>query len=286
MGGNKLKINCKELSQNILDDCKKKLDGRTGIVTIIQWGEDSASSRYVKNKIKRIEYVGLTANHIHMPSSMGSIDIGVEIIKANNDNNVVGLMLQLPVPEEYRNCDIEHELLNMIDPMKDMDALTDYWKLKLYNGSNELLPCTVRGCLDIMKHHYGDITGKTVAILGRSDIVGKPMIHALLNENCTPICIHSKSEMNHHIFVGVDVIISATGVRNIIESGRIRSKHLIIDVGINFDENGKLVGDIDEEVKTNCANAYTSVPQGVGICTTANVIGNVIRLMDMRRSND
>lgn len=266
-------ISCKEYAANLKEElkelCVKSL--RQRCLTVIQIGDNKASNSYIKGKRKDCEYVGIKFNHIHITDyeNLDESDL-CQIIKGlDNSKEVDGIIIQLPIPDKY-NIKI---LQQFISPEKDVDG---FRKDSLYN------PCTPQGIIDWLEVNDIDLRGKLVTVLGRSEIVGKPLVNMLIDKGATVINCNSKTEKYHmeNFMKMSDIVISAIGKPKKFDSFCFGINTIIIDVGINRDENGKLCGDIDqkdvEDYFGNCCYV-TPVPGGVGLLTRVTLLKNVMK---------
>lgn len=255
-------IDCAKYAQEILDEVKAV--PKKGKLVIITVGDDSSSKVYVKGKIKDCEYCGIPVEHIQIDDSNDAgATLTFTIHKCNINRAVAGIILQLPLPK-HLNPNIYS---SMIDPLKDVDGL----------GSDEFFkPCTPKGILHLMKKELGDLTGKDVLIIGRSNLVGKPLAKMLTDEDCTVTLAHSKTKDLCSHMECADVVVSAVGKAKEFDLGYCWSADIVIDVGINRDEDGHLCGDFfgfDEF--DSFFTKVTPVPKGVGLLTRAMLMKNV-----------
>lgn len=254
-------VNCEKYAQEILDKAKKqKYDKYFAIVSV---GNDPASQSYIKGKIKDCEYCGIKYIHKHFDSGVDEVEIWDFLTQKLYDNNVSSMIIQLPVPDRYD----EEFLLGFIHREKDVDGLRQDSKFK---------PCTPEGIVYLLKKELGDLTGKTALIIGRGKLVGKPLFDMLLNENCTVTMAHSKTKnLNILLQRPFDIIVSAVGKPKLIDL-QLCNAEMVVDVGVNRDENGKLCGDcynFDENV--NESMKVTPVPKGIGLMTRAMLIRHI-----------
>lgn len=251
---------------------------RKPCLAVIMVGNNSASTVYVRNKIKACEYAGIDSITINID------DIGdpriiqesiLEEIKILNKNSKVnGILVQLPLPQG-----VDKDLIiNSIDINKDVDCFHPYNIGKLYNKSAMFKPCTPAGIVEILKYYNIDIAGKNCVIVGRSDIVGKPMSQLMLHEDATVTICHSRTKDLKSITKKADILISAIGSAKFIKSDMVSNDTVIIDVGMNRDENNKLCGDVDfDDVVSRRKNiSITPVPGGVGLTTVAMLLQNTV----------
>lgn len=279
-----------------VDDFKTKYNRAPGLAVIIV-GNDPASTVYVRNKEKACRDVGIYSRIIRLPEDVSEDDLIFEIINLNHDNDIHGILVQLPLPNHIS----EKEVLSIINPAKDVDAFNPINVGKLMIGDYDFLPCTPAGIMTLLDYYNIDPKGKKALIIGRSNIVGKPMMHLMLERNATVICAHSKTRKDDllRLFATSDIVISATGVKNIISEWDAIQYHkdyrhdfydtfkkkdrVIVDVGINRDENGKLCGDFAEEFKESYSDFYTPVPGGVGPMTITTLLRNTLKAAELSR---
>lgn len=259
-------VNCKKYAQEILDEVKA-IPNKKGLV-IITVGDDEASKSYVKGKMKDCEYCGIPVEHIKIEDSpFASARLLTTIRKYNEDSNVAGIIVQLPLPEHMGDLNF----CEAIVPWKDVDG---------FASDSYFEPCTPKGIMYLLEKELGDISGKKALVIGRSNLVGKPLAKMLLEKDCTVTVAHSKT----HLFDITDmlmrneIIVSAVGLERFIDLHDCEGADIVVDVGINRDANGKLVGDcynfgyyyhFYDEMKV------TPVPGGVGLLTRAMLMKNV-----------
>ncbi len=243
-------------------------------LAICSIGDDPASKVYMRNKIKVCESVGIETNHIQLSEELPYAELHSELIMIQDQYD--GVILQLPTPSEELNM-----LAKEIRPLQDVDCLTDEnlnWVTS--KGINTyFLPCTPNGIVEMLKYYNIDVSGKDVVIIGRSDIVGKPMASIMQSMDATVTVCHSKTTNLAKHTKQADIIISAVGKAKMITGDMIKEGCVIIDVGINRDEDGKLCGDVDFESCKYIASAISPVPKGVGVTTTASVAYNLSLLV-------
>lgn len=274
-------IDCIKIREKYIEKLNKR-DLSKVCCLFIQVGNNQASNTYVNNKIKLCNKLNIKANHMHLPESITEEDL-LDIIKeANDDIETTGIMVQLPLPKHIS----EEKVINIIHPNKDIDGFTNENKGKLMNGDySAIVPCTPSGIMLILEELGVDLSGKNVVIVGRSNIVGKPMVQLLINKGATVTCCNSRTDkiLLKNLISNCDIFISAIGQANYFNKDFFRGyiisnfKNIIaIDVGINRDENNKLCGDIDKEMYAHFGYV-TPVPRGIGILTVLNVILNSIK---------
>lgn len=265
-------IDGKKLSEEVLFDVSKRVrkNNLKVCLAIILVGSNDASEVYVRNKIKSCEKVGITAKLFRLDSS--SEEKVIELIKKlNEDGFVHGIILQSPLPNNmnFNKC-VSHILAS-----KDVDGLSKDNIYKNYMNEECMLPCTVSGVLKILKEENIEINKKNICIIGRSNLVGKPLFHALENRGATVSLCHSKTAFLGDFTENADIIIMACGVANLLKDYMIKNEAVIIDVGINR-VDGKLCGDADFESVSKKCSYITPVPGGVGPMTVASVIENTL----------
>ena len=278
-------IDGKEISKLVLNDLVSEIKtvsskiNRSPSLNIILVGENPASLTYVKNKLKKCSEIGIDGNLIKQPKDVNEDDILNLIKKLNADNNVDGIILQLPIPNHLD----DRKLIETISPIKDVDGLTSTNIGLLSIGNPRFIPATAFGIMEILKKENIVTQGKNIVVIGRSDIVGKPMV-ALLSgkdENATVTLCHSKTVNLKNHTKNADIIIVAVGRVNIIDGSMIKDGAVVIDVGINRVENNNtakgynIVGDVDLSSIKEKASLYTPVPGGVGPMTIAMLMKNV-----------
>ncbi|OKH88667.1 bifunctional methylenetetrahydrofolate dehydrogenase/methenyltetrahydrofolate cyclohydrolase FolD [Thalassospira sp. TSL5-1] len=256
-----------------------KLKAEHGIVpglAVVLVGEDPASQVYVRNKGKQTIECGMNSYEHKLPAATTQEDLVALITQLNNDPKVHGILCQLPVPKHID----ENAVLAAIDPAKDVDGFHIINAGALATGGDGIAPCTPYGCLMLLKDTLGDLSGKRAVVVGRSNIVGKPMAQLLLKENCTVTIAHSRTRDLPEEVRRADIVIAAVGRPNMIKGDWIGKGATVIDVGINRieGENGKmkLVGDVDFDSAAEVAGAITPVPGGVGPMTIACLLNNTL----------
>lgn len=258
-----LKIECEELK-------KKNIKSKLAVIMV---GEDPASKLYVRNKSRACEDVGIEYEEYLLGEKTTQKELIELIKKLNNDKTVNGILLQSPIPS---NLDI-NEAFRTILPEKDVDGFNPVNVGKLVLNQDTFVSCTPYGIMKMFEEYNIDLTGKNVVILGRSNIVGKPLIHCCLNKNATVTSCHSKTQNLAQKTKEADILISAIGKANFVTTDMVKRDAVVIDVGINRLENGKITGDVDfKNVKEN-VSYITPVPGGVGPMTIAMLMNNVIK---------
>ncbi len=242
-------------------------------LAVILVGDDPASHVYVRNKIKACESCGIESYEARMPEAASQDDVAAQIQAYNNDPSVHGILLQLPVPDHLDS----DALIQMIDPAKDVDGLSFINQGKLIAGdSSGLVPCTPQGSMLLIKSVLGDLSGLNAVVIGRSLLFGKPMAQLLLAENCTVTTAHSRTKDLEAVCRNADILVAAVGRSKMVKKDWIKSGAIVIDVGINRGEDGKLCGDVDYNEALGSASAITPVPGGVGPMTIACLLKNTV----------
>ncbi|MCB9996593.1 MAG: bifunctional methylenetetrahydrofolate dehydrogenase/methenyltetrahydrofolate cyclohydrolase FolD [Rhodospirillales bacterium] len=250
--------------------------GKAPGLAVILVGDDPASQVYVRNKITACEKTGIKSFEHKLPADSSRDDIAALINSLNKDDQVHGILLQLPLPDPLSA--VQEELVQMITPEKDVDGLTIANAGKLILGLKDgLVPCTPQGSLLLIKEVCKDLTSKHAVVIGRSNLFGKPMGQLLLAENCTVTQCHSRTQDLPAVCRQADILIAAVGRAKMVKGDWIKPGAIIIDVGINRGEDGKLCGDVDFDEALGVAGAITPVPGGVGPMTIACLLGNTIR---------
>ena len=280
-------INGKEIAQNLRNQLKAEIDslkskiGKVPGLAVVQVGNVAASSVYVKAKTKSAKEVGIDVIDHHLSQETSEKDLLELVYKLNNQENVNGILVQLPLPSHIN----EKRILDSIHPNKDADGFhpLNVGKLSIASQNDEklLIPCTPYGCLIMLKGLDINLSGMNAIVIGRSNIVGKPMAQLLLKESCTVTVAHSKTKNLEEVCKSADIVVAAVGRPQMVKGGWIKKGAVVIDVGINrikLNTNGeiknKLVGDVDFiEAKKNAA-AITPVPGGVGPMTIACLLRN------------
>lgn len=262
----------KELSNKIKLELKSEIKSYMikPCLAVIQIGEDSASDIYIKAKEKACNEVGIYFKHIKYNDDVKEKEIINKIVELNNDEYVNGILLQLPIPTKYNT----EKLINYIARNKDVDGLTDINVGKLINNKKCLISCTPQGIMELLKHYEIELEGKNVVIVGRSNLVGKPLISLFLNSNATVTACHSKTKDLKEHTLNADILVVAVGCKHLITSDMVKKDVIVLDVGINR-ENEKIYGDVDFETVKEKASYITPVPGGIGPMTVAMLLKNV-----------
>lgn len=268
----------KKLRDKILEQLKVKIEKfeiKPTLVVILV-GENPASKIYVNNKKKTAEKLGINSTVINYPPNVSEKELLAKIEELNNDKSVTAILVQLPLPEHIS----KENVMNTILPEKDVDGFTPYNFGKLFSGEiPTVYPCTPKGILLLLDEYGINIEGEHVVIVGRSNIVGRPLSQMILNRNATVTICHSKTKNLADIIKTADILISAVG-KNIIEGKMLKSDCVVVDVGIFKDENGKTRGDVDFESSSKVASYISPVPGGVGPMTIASLMLNTVELFE------
>jgi len=270
----------KELSLTIREEIKEELirikaenkGALTPGLAVIQVGEDPASSIYVRNKKKSCEEVGFLSFGYHLEDTVSQEELLDLIDVLNQDQKVHGILCQMPLPAHIDAFSI----LCAIDPKKDVDGFHPMNKGLLSVGRDALVASTPLGCIEILKRSNIDMAGKNCVVIGRSDIVGKPVAALLLQENATVTTVHSKTKNIKEICAQADILIAALGKRGFVTADFVKPGATVIDVGINRGEGKKIHGDVDFQEVSEIAGAITPVPGGVGPMTITMLLKNTL----------
>lgn len=268
----------KKLRDKIIENLKAKVDTfeEKPTLVVILVGENPASKIYVNNKKKMAEKIGIHSEVINYPANITEAELLDKIEELNNNKKVTAILVQLPLPKHISKDNV----MNKIIPSKDVDGFTPYNFGKLFSGETPTVyPCTPNGILLLLDEYNIEIEGKHVVIVGRSNIVGKPLSQMMLNKNATVTICHSHTKNLSQITKTADILVSAVG-KNIIEGEMLKTDCVIVDVGIFKDENGKTRGDVDFESASKIASFISPVPGGVGPMTIASLMLNTVELFE------
>lgn len=267
-------INGKEISKEIREEIKleaSKLQKRPGLAVILV-GNDPASQVYVRNKNKACEEVGFYSEMYTLPEETSMDELLGLIDQLNHSPQIHGILVQLPLPKHLD----EEKVILAIDPSKDVDAFHPTNVGKIMIGNHSFLPCTPAGVMELIKRSGIDVCGKECVVIGRSNIVGKPQAMLLLHENATVTVCHSRTKDIAEVCRRADVLVSAVGRAGFVTADMVKEGAVVIDVGINRDENGKLCGDVDFENVSPKTSFITPVPGGVGPMTITMLMKNTL----------
>lgn len=251
---------------------KLKEQGIVPGLAVILVGEDPASRSYVKGKEKGCEQVGIYSELIELPETITEERLLAEIDRLNGDDRINGILVQLPLPKHIE----EKAIIERISPEKDVDGFHPISVGRMMTGQDTFLPCTPHGIVELVKETNLDISGKHVVVIGRSNIVGKPVGQLFLNENATVTYCHSKTQNMKELSKLADILIVAVGRPKMITADYIKEGAVVIDVGVNRLETGKLCGDVDFDNVLDVAGYITPVPKGVGPMTITMLLHNTV----------
>ena len=268
--GKKTAADLRSNLKNEVDNLKKKFNRVPGL-TVILIGEYAPSKIYVRNKEKSAVEIGLKSEIIKYPDTVDEKTVLKKISELNNDENVSGILVQLPLPKHINN----KKIIDAIDPNKDVDGFHPNNVGNLSSGYESSIPCTPLGCHLLIKKIEPNLNGKKAVGLGRSNLNGKPMTQLLLKENCTVTIAHSKTKNLKEECLKADILVVAVGIPKLVKGDWIKKGSIVIDVGINKTDEG-IVGDVDFDEVSKFAKAITPVPGGVGPMTIACLLKNTI----------
>ena len=263
----------KKVKEDVKAECEQlKAKGVTPGLAVIIVGDDPASQVYVHNKEVACEACGFYSVKYALPAETTQDELNALIDKLNKDDKINGILCQLPLPSHLD----DKEVINRIDPLKDVDAFHPVNVGAIMIGDYNYLPCTPAGVMELIHSTGVDVSGKKAVVMGRSNIVGKPMAMLLLHENATVEITHSRTQNLADITKEADILVAAIGKAKFVKADMVKDGAVVIDVGMNRDENGKLCGDVDfEDVKDKCSY-ITPVPGGVGPMTIAMLMKNTL----------
>ena len=280
-------LKCKEVADRLNNEIKEKstLLRAVGIIptiAIVRVGERADDIFYEKSVINACIKTNIDIRTISLPSNVTMKELEKKIVETNNDDNIDGILIFRPLPEH-----IDEELVkNIISPAKDIDCMNPHNLSRIFEGVREgFAPCTPAAIIEILNHFKIDVQGKNVVVIGRSMVVGKPLAMLLLGKNATVTICHSKTENLSQISNKADIVIVAIGKAKAIKVDMIKPGAVVIDVGINADENGKMCGDVDFDSVSHIAERITPVPGGVGSVTTAVLLKQLVEAAKKSRAN-
>ena len=268
--GKKTAADLRSNLKNEVDNLKKKFNRVPGL-TVILIGEYAPSKIYVRNKEKSAVEIGLKSEIIKYPDTVDEKTVLEKISELNKDENVSGILVQLPLPKHINN----KKIIDAIDPNKDVDGFHPNNVGNLSSGYESSVPCTPLGCHLLIKKIEPNLNGKKAVVLGRSNLNGKPMTQLLLKENCTVTIAHSKTKNLKEECLKADILVVAVGIPKLVKGDWVKKGSIVIDVGINKTDEG-IVGDVDFDEVSKFAKAITPVPGGVGPMTIACLLKNTI----------
>lgn len=250
----------------------KQAHGRAPGLTVVLAGDDQASAVYVRNKEKAAAEVGMKGEVLRLPTSVSQGELLDVVLKLNADPSVDGILVQLPIPEGLD----EKPILEAIDPRKDVDGFHMISVGALWSGLPGLVPCTPSGCMRLLQEAGATLKGARAVVIGRSNIVGKPMAALLLREHATVTIAHSRTQDLPGLCREADILVAAVGRAKMVKKDWVKPGAIVIDVGMNRDENNKLCGDVDYADVEPVVGAITPVPGGVGPMTIAMLMKNTL----------
>ena len=272
----------REVADHLLEELKEKVKTLDPRLVVVQVGDDPGSTSYIKQKFKSCEAIGMRSDHTHLPAETSIEELMALVDSLNADADVSGFIVQLPLPE-HLNAHVP-QIIRAIDPKKDVDGFGAYnlGKMILSKEFEHLPPATPAGIILMLEYYGIDVAGKHAVIVGRSNIVGKPLALMLLNRDATVTVCHSKTKNLGAITQQADILVAAVGKAGLITAAMVKDGVVVIDVGMNKTGQG-LVGDVDFEAVREKASAITPVPGGVGPMTVASLMRNCIRAKERQR---
>lgn len=273
-------IDGKKIAEDIYNELKEEVSNlkeKPGLAVVLV-GDDPASIVYVRNKEKACKKLGLNYRLLKFPQSVDKKELISSIEALNNDKEINGIIVQMPLPEHLD----PFEVVSVIDPLKDVDGLHPDNLGRVLSGKPRIIPCTPLGVIELLKRENIEIRGKSAVIVGRSNLVGKPLFHLLLSLDATVTVCHSKTVDLKKETSRADILVCAVGVPRLITADMVKDRAIVIDVGINRVDD-KLVGDVDFENVSKIAEAITPVPGGVGPMTVAMLMKNVITAYKLQK---
>jgi len=277
--GKKTAAEIREKLKKKVEELKSTYNAIPGL-TVILVGEDPASKIYVKNKEKFAKEVGMNSEVIRYPVDLKEKDLLNKIMELNKNENVSGILVQLPLPKHID----KRKVIETIDYKKDVDGFHPMNVGNLSSGYDSSIPCTPLGCSILLRKAEKNLSGKHAVVIGRSNLNGKPMTQLLLKENCTVTITHSKTKDLKAECLKADIIIAAVGIPKLVKGDWVKKGAVVIDVGINKTDSG-IVGDVDFEEVSKVAKAVTPVPGGVGPMTIACLLNNTVECFKKAQLN-
>ena len=277
--GKEFSARIKEEARSAVEALKSEHGVTPGLAVVIV-GENPASQVYVRNKHKTCGELGINSEVVELPEDVTKEQLLETIDKLNSARNIHGILVQLPLPNAIKAH--EQEILERIDPRKDVDGFHPFNVGKLVTGSPTLVPCTPAGCIKMLDLAGIEIDGKRAVIIGRSNIVGKPMLHLLMARHATVTVCHSHTKPLGDVTREADILVAAMGKPKFVTADMVKPGAVVIDVGINRIAPKKLVGDVDFENVKEIAGAITPVPGGVGLLTVSMLMMNVVKAAQLQ----
>ncbi|QYH53777.1 bifunctional methylenetetrahydrofolate dehydrogenase/methenyltetrahydrofolate cyclohydrolase FolD [Liquorilactobacillus nagelii] len=276
-----VKLDGKKLSQKIAvqlqqDVEKLKFLGVTPKLAVVLVGDDPASQVYVRNKRRMAQKIGIETSDLTLPAATSEAELLQIIAKLNQDSTVHGILVQLPLPPQIN----EETIIQAINPLKDVDGFHPYNMGKLFMGDPYAIPCTPNGIMQLLSEYRISLTGKKVVIVGRSKIVGRPLAALMINHNATVTVAHSYTKNLFELTRRADILVAAVGRAEMFTQTAIESGAVVVDVGINRNDAGKLVGDVDQMKVADVASYLTPVPGGVGPMTIAMLMKQTVKFAE------
>lgn len=270
----------KKIKEEILEELRSEVDNmqEKPTLVVIQVGNNEASNAYIKQKEKMAQYVGYQFRHIKLEDTITEEELLYEIDKLNKDKMVHGILIQMPLPSHIDTYKVQNAVL----PEKDVDGLSDINTGKLFHGRDALYSCTPYGIMELLKRYNISVVGKHVVVVGRSNLVGKPMAAMLINEGATVTVCHSRTNDLAKYTMDADILIVAVGKSKLITADMVKNDTVVIDVGINRLENS-LCGDVDYENVLSKCSYITPVPGGVGPMTVAMLGKNILKAYKIQK---
>ncbi len=257
-----------------------KAQGVTPGLAVVIVGDDPASRVYVNNKKKACELVGFMSEEYALPASTTQQELLDLVEKLNNKKEINGILVQLPLPSHLD----EKQVIEAINPIKDVDAFHAVNVGKIMIGDYDFLPCTPAGVMEMLSYYNIPVEGKNCVVIGRSNIVGKPMAMLLLHKNGTVTICHSRTRNLKDVCLGADILVAAVGIPKFVTADMVKQGAVVIDVGMDRDENGKLCGDVDFENVKEKTSYITPVPGGVGPMTIATLMKNTLKACKLQNN--
>ncbi len=261
-----------QIAKEVAELKSKGYDREIGLAVIFV-GNNPASEVYVRNKIKACEEVGIKSYLCKLPEESTFEDVADTIEQLNQNSDVSGMILQLPIPKHLD----ENKLIDLIHPDKDVDGCTAAQKGRLWTGRDSLIACTPYGVMKLLDFYGIPLEGRNAVVIGRSNLVGKPMAQLLLDRNCTVTLCHSRTKNLKEVTSSADIVVVAIGKAKFLKADMVKDGAVVIDVGMDRDENGKLCGDVDYADVAEKCSYITPVPGGVGPMTVTMLIANTLQ---------
>jgi methylenetetrahydrofolate dehydrogenase (NADP+)/methenyltetrahydrofolate cyclohydrolase len=274
-----VKLDGKKLSNEICEKLKDEINElkKKGIfpkLAVVLVGNDPASQIYVRNKHRRAEKLGIQSLDLHLPETITEVELLEKVKDLNADSTVHGILVQLPLPKQIK----PDKIINAISPFKDVDGFHPYNLGRLFMNDPFSIPCTPNGIMHLLKAYNLSVDGKNVVIIGRSKIVGRPLAALMINQSATVTITHSHTKNLKQITKKADILVSAVGKAGFVQGEDVKPGAIVIDVGINRNADGKLVGDVVQNQVEQAASYLTPVPGGVGPMTIAMLMKQTVEL--------